>query len=131
MRSSPLVSTACLAFAAGLFTVTAGFGQPADAISNEQRDKLRVEQAEADLGRVLEQALSETDRMHRAPRSAQAKAQLTEAQEAWRLFRDSHCRAEVTYSISAVFPRTLMASCLERKTRERIDELKKRYVLER
>ena len=97
----------------------------APGVSNDACDQWQFEQADKQLGEVVNNKLSELARRSAIERSNEvARASLVEAQRVWQLFRDAECKAKVAANmVSARTRQGLTSACLLSLTQQRITDV--------
>ena len=97
----------------------------APGMSNDACDQWQFEQADKQLGEVVNNKLSELARRSAIERSNEvARASLVEAQRVWQLFRDAECKAKVAANmVSARTRQGLTSACLLSLTQQRITDV--------
>jgi len=120
---------ALCAFAAG-----AALGHPANAQERpckglDDCERLSFERAEKQLAELVPRILAQIDRHTAQETRAAAGSEFAEAQRHWSAYRDSTCkgRAAELYHRSARLTEGLIAGCLERMTKQRLEALKSDY----
>ena len=120
---------ACALLARGVYPASAQTAGPLRG--NDARDQSHLEESEHELSRVLADALQKIDQFAHPDTKQEAKDALAQAQRAWVTLRALDCRAEsaLMWLRSARTRAGYTASCMQMLTVERIDSLKRRYLL--
>jgi uncharacterized protein YecT (DUF1311 family) len=127
----PLACLAAIAASAGLLFAPETSAQERLCKGNDDCDRLAFERAEKKLAETMPQALAFIDRFATAATRETAKSALVEAQQHWLFFRDAACKAEAAafYMRSARTTPGYTAQCLHEMTKQRVEDLKRRFLL--